>query len=1094
LSYPVLHIQFFGGFKIIFNDSPVLGVNSLRVQSLLAYLVLHANAPQSRQHLAFQLWSDATESQARNNLRQFIYQLRHALPDPDRFFVADASTVYWKTDDRQEIDIHRFEFTLREASAAEKSGETENMRHCLQEALDYYRGDLLPSCYDDWIAPERERLRRQFIIACLKLVHLHESQREYKAALHVAQRLLPLDPLDEDTYVTLIRLHGLNEDFSGARRIFKIAAETLKRELGVEPGEPLQSAVKRLEYLPRSLTSISAGNTFNASFRLVGRQVEWQALQSAWQRATNGEAHLLLITGEAGIGKSRLAEELFGWASRQGFAAAYTRSYGAEGRLSLAPASEWLRNNAIRPLLSKLDPVWLTEIARLMPELLGENAGLASPEPISEYGRRQLFFEALARGILCAPRPLLLWIDDLQWCDQETLDWLHFLLRFEPQNSLLILGTARSEESPPDHPVSLLARQLRVENKITTLELSPLDAAETAKLASEVRGQNLNDNETIRLYSQTEGNPLFVVETVRAYLTGSITEETSGLDAAPMYESRLLPPRVHAVIVGRLVQLSPQARRLAEIGAAIGRAFTLDLLIHAGHENIEAVTAALDELWQKRIIREQTLNVFDFTHDKLREVTYSETSLPQRRLLHRHIAQALELLYADELDPISSQVAAHYEQAGLFEQAVPYYQQAGSVAAGIYANEDAINLFNRGLDLLNRLPISVKRDAQELELQLALATLYRISKGWASPEEERVMNRVMVLCEKVGSTEQLIRTLFGLQTLYVVQAKYEKVEHTYRQVEKLFWQTQGSSPPPFVAINLAGARLFMGQLVEASKLFDSVIAIRDEKRIRDLQESQGLNYLVHGLAWNSHVQWCMGYPQAALGGAESAVAFSREFAQPFNQALAITYLTMLQVWLASPEDFHELAEESYAITSEYKAMYYQAWANILLCFSRALQQSNTENLNQLNRAIEAFSGTGAHVRLPVYYSLLAEACLRAGRFEAGLDALEKGLSEAMQNNEHWWDAEIYRLRGELFWAQKANARDIESIFQHSLEIARGQEAKSLELRAATSLARLLQTTDRIKEAKQCLTQVYDWFTEGFDTPDLESARALITQL
>lgn len=1094
MSYPVLRIQFFGGFKVDYDDLPVLGVNSLRVQSLLAYMVLHANTPQSRQHLAFQLWPETTESQARNNLRQFIFQLRHALPDSDRFLVADASTVCWNSDEWQYIDLQRFECALREAKAAEQRGETEIIRQLLEEATAYYQGDLLPSCYDDWIAPERERLRQQFVIACQKLVQVLESQREYKAALQIAQRLLRLDSLDEDTYVTLIRLHGLNQDFSGARRIYQIAVETLKRELGVEPGETLRAAFKRLEQPPRLGSPLSADNTSTVSYRLVGRQAEWQQVQSTWQQATSGEAHLLLITGEAGIGKSRLAEELFGWATRQGFTAAYTRSYGAEGNLSLAPATEWLRNKAIRPYLAKLDPVWLTEIARLLPELMSEHAGLARPDPISEYGRRQLFFEAMARGILSGPRPLLLWIDDLQWCDQETLDWLHFILRFEPHNALLILGTARSEESPPEHPLSLLTRQLRIENKITTLELSPLDAAETAKLASQVQGHGLDDMETIRLFRETEGNPLFVVETVRAYMTGSMTVDSNGLDATPIYESRVLPPRVHAVIVGRLVQLSPQARKVAEIGAAIGRAFTLDLLIHASRENIEEVTPALDELWQKRIIREQTTNVFDFTHDKLREVIYSETSLPQRRLLHRRIAQALESLHSDELYSISSQVAAHYEQAGLFEQAAPYYQRAGSLAASIYANEDAINLFKRGINILEQLPTSVKRDRQELELQLALATLYRISKGWASPEEERVMSRVMVLSEKVGDVEQRIRTLFGLQTLYVVQARYEKVEHTYAQVEKIFFHTQGIPPPPFASINLAGAKLSMGQLIEAKELFEKITAIRDKKHILDLQESQGLNYLVHGLAWNSHALWCLGYPQSALDCAQTAIEFAREFTQPFNQALAITYLAMLQAWRSTSETLLTYADQAVAITGEYKAPYYSAWANILKCFAHTEHQPCADNLSRLRDAVRVFIETGAHIRLPVYFSMFAQACLKAGRPEEGLEALEQALSESLQNNEHWWDAEIYRLRGELMQMQGANTDDVETAFQRALEIAKDQRAKSLELRAAVSLAHLWHATHRSKAAKQLLVPLYNWFSEGIDTPDLQTAHSFITIL
>jgi tetratricopeptide (TPR) repeat protein len=286
----------------------------------------------------------------------------------------------------------------------------------------------------------------------------------------------------------------------------------------------------------------------------------------------------------------------------------------------------------------------------------------------------------------------------------------------------------------------------------------------------------------------------------------------------------------------------------------------------------------------------------------------------------------------------------------------------------------------------------------------------------------------------------------------------------------------------------------MGQMVEARELFEKIVAVRDDKHIRHLQESQGLNYLVHGLAWNSHALWCLGYPQSALRSAQAAVELAREFAQPFNQALAITYLAMLQAWRANAETFRTYTEEAYALTDEYKAPYYQAWASILLRFAQVEQQPDAENLVHLRHAIHTFTETGAHIRLPVYFSLLAQACLKVERWEEGLDALEQALAESLQNDEHWWDAEIHRLRGELMRAQGAAPGEVEAAFQRALEIAQAQQARSLELRAATSLARLWQANSRSSDAKHLLTQVYAWFAEGFDTPDLQTARALIAHL
>ncbi|MBE2240226.1 MAG: AAA family ATPase [Caldilineaceae bacterium] len=1094
MSHPVLRVQLFGDFHLTYDNRPVAGVHSARLQSLLTYLIVHADAPQLRPRVAFVLWPDAPESHALNNLRQFLYQLRHALPTAARFLVIDANTVYWQTDEAQEIDVQRFRHLLYEADRAAAQGAATAVRSCLEQAASIYQGDLLPGCYDEWIVSEREHLRQQYSSACQRLIGVLESQRAYAPALQVAQQLLRLDPLDESVYVALLRLHSLNEDRTGALRTYQSAVEILRRELDVEPSTALRSAYEQLQRAARVTPPFEAATISNGeSGSLIGRQVEWQQLQTIWQHTVEGGAQFALITGEAGIGKSRLAQELFQWAMRQGFTTAHTRAYGAEGRLSLAPVTEWLRSSAVQSSLAALDPIWLTEIARLLPEVLNNHPTLAQPEPITEYGRRQRFFEALARGVLAAPAPLLLWVDDLHWCDQETLEWLHFLLRFAARRPLLMLGAARSEASPPEHPLSALTRQLRAEVGVSVIELAPLNAAETATLAAQVQGYALDSAASMRLYRETEGNPLFVVETIRASMAHSAAAAAAPDAAAADADPTILPPRVQAVIVERLAQLSPTARKVVQVGAVIGRAFALELLLLTAHEDEETVIHALDELWQRRIVHEQAANLFDFTHDKLREVAYAETSVPQRRLLHRRTAQALEQLNAARLDPISAQVAAHYEQAGLVEQAIPYYQHAGSVAAGVYANDSAIELFTRGLALLAQLPPGTLRDAQELNLQLALAPLYRITKGWASLEVEQCLNRALILSNTVGNASHRVQALYGLQSLNVVAARLEKVQYPYPEMDKLFRQIQ-DNPPPFAGLMYTGAKLHMGRLVEAREQFERIVAERDSRHIRDLQESQGVNYLVLGCAWNSHALWCLGYADSAHASARNAIALARELEQPFNHALAVTYGATLQAWSANAETFFAHAQDAYTLTREYQVTYYHAWASILFHFAQVWRQPDAEGLTQLRSTIHRFMKMGSRLRLPLYFSLLARACFKAKRPDEGLEALELALAESLQNNEHWWDAEIHRLRGELMGAQGADPGDIEAAFQRACEIARTQQARSLELRAATSLARFWQATSRQAEAKQQLSQLYAWFTEGMATPDLQAARALLAQL
>ena len=331
---------------------------------------------------------------------------------------------------------------------------------------------------------------------------------------------------------------------------------------------------------------------------LIGRKLEWEALHEAWHAASAGEPRFVLVTGEAGIGKSRLAEEFLLWASQQGAVTAKTRSYAAEGQLSLAPVTDWLRNDGLRSKLRQLDEVWLTEIVRLLPKLFAEQPDLPHYESVTEYGQRQRFFEALARAILVAPQPLLLLIDDLQWCDQGTLEWLHFLLRFDPMARLLVVGCVREEELPPHHPLRTFLLHLRSTISVTEITLQPLDAAETGKLAVAVANRELDLDSVMHLFHETGGYPLFVVEMVRADLgrvSASPPEAERLHRQPPLDDARTLPPRVHAVLVGRLLQLSSSARAFVEFAATIGREFTLDLLITVGNADADSAVRALDD-------------------------------------------------------------------------------------------------------------------------------------------------------------------------------------------------------------------------------------------------------------------------------------------------------------------------------------------------------------------------------------------------------------------------------------------------------------------------------------------------------------------
>ncbi len=590
-----------------------------------------------------------------------------------------------------------------------------------------YRGDLLPSCYDEWILPERDRLRQLFLQAAEDVLALLEQERDYPAAIAAAQRLLRQDPLHEAAYRQLMRLHALRGDRAAALRVYHSCVTALERELGIEPGAATRSAYEALlQAGGPSETPTGPLTSRGTTAPLLGRKTEWRALQEAWRKAIGGHSQLVILSGEAGIGKTRLAEEMIAWVGRQGMTTASAHCYAAEGRLAYAPVTAWLRADAVQSSLAALDPAWLTEIARLVPEVLTTRPRLPRPIPMTEGWQRQHFFAALARCVLHAQQPLLLLLDDLHWCDPETLEWLHYLLHFDPRARLLLLGTVRSEEALPGHPLLACLGALQREGLLTEIALGPLSTSETASLAEHLLGHQLDPSMSQALYAETEGNPLFVVEIAR---TGTLEERAAGLSLPTDARSLLtqagstLPPTVQSVLATRLAQLSPQAREVAHVAAIIGRAFSFPVLVRASGQEEDRVVSGLDELWQRRIVREQsvaTSESYDFSHDKLREQAYASLSLTSRCLLHRRVAEAFEQVHTEDLDAVSGQIATHYERARLPERAIPYYRCAAAAAMRIYANADAIAALQRAVSLLEA--GAAGRASEKLRWQEAAAT------------------------------------------------------------------------------------------------------------------------------------------------------------------------------------------------------------------------------------------------------------------------------------------------------------------------------------------------------------------------------------
>lgn len=1065
-----LDIRLFGGLRVAGGGQPVAGLDSPRQQALLAWLLLHADAPQSRRRIAFAFWPDSSERQALTNLRRELHHLRQALPDAECFLEVTPQTIRWRPDTPARLDTAQFERALSAALA--DSGQPR--RAGLEQAVALYQGELVAGVYDDWLEPVRQRFHQRGVEALEQLATLYEQQGEIERAVACAQRLVELEPVCESAYARLMRLHLARGDRALALRTFHRCAQVLEQELGAQPS----GAVRRAYEEHLSEVAGEPPPMLPDVLPLIGRKKEWTQLLTLWREVPGAGAGAVFISGEAGIGKTRLAEALLAKAEDEDALAARTRSYAAEGRLAFAPLSDWLRSPALQANLARLEAPWLAELARLLPELLQRHPQLPTPQPLTEGWQRQRLFEALARAFLAADAPLLLLFDDLQWCDRDTLEWLHYLLRFAPRAPWLLLGTLRSEERDDNRALSELLRHLQQQELLHLIELGPLDSEESAALAASVAERTLDPAVQARLVTATEGQPLFIVEAIRA---GLAFDDDGGAHCVAA------SPRVHAVIDARLAQLSDAARGVAQLAATIGRAFDVEVLRAAGDLDEEPLVSALDELWRRLIIREQQGGArpsesYDFSHDRLREGAYAELSPARRRLLHRRVAQALERLNGADLERVSAQLAAHYEQAGESDQAIGFYQQAVERANDVSASREAIRLARRALALLEQRPASAAHDRRDLALHNALAAALSALRGFTPPELEAVLNRARQLAEALGDEAAVIRSLWGLYALHIVRGNIRLARSLAEQALRLAGEDSGLLTDCQQA--LGGVDLTEGNLAAASAHF--AVANRLYRRHRARRVLFGADVGVFSLAWGSHGLWLQGEIEQAREQVAQAETIAAELGHPFTTMQASAYRSIYWQLERRLDTAWSSAEATVAGCDEHNVGYYREWGVIVGGWVQALRGEPGEGSARIRRGLEALRRQDAHLRRPYYLSLLAEVCLARDESDEARALLDAAMTIAEQNRDLWWLPELWRLRG----LTEAGAQ-AEACFRRAASIADQQGSRSLALRAALSLADRLREDGRPREAIAQLEPLCAAFPAHLESHDLAAVRALL---
>jgi predicted ATPase len=526
----------------------------------------------------------------------------------------------------------------------------------------------------------------------------------------------------------------------------------------------------------------------------------------------------------------------------------------------------------------------------------------------------------------------------------------------------------------------------------------------------------------------------------------------------------------------------------------MGRDFSIDELSRACDSD-EDVVESLDELCHRRIIREHGAGRFDFTHDRLREVAYWSVGPARRHVLHRRSADALAGAHASNLDPVSAQIAAHYEQGGVPEQAVAFYERAAGVATRIFANEETIGLIERALRILASLPDGIERQRRELALRIALCAPLRASRGWAHPELAENIARARTLADRVGIESERLTVLWQQVSIQFVAAT--DVRPALATAEEALRLAVESADPALLspAHHWVGNQLCQrGEFARAREYLDRAVALYDRRYHARHLALFGADYGVLARVFNVHALWHLGYPDQAVGVSRDALALAEELLHPFSRAIALAYDATLHQFRRDVEATQRQTAALVALSTEYGFTYYTAWGKILHGWVLAQQGKARRSIPELRSGIEALDATGTELRRSYYLSLLAEAYGAQGEVHAGLRLIEEALLISERSGECWKDAELHRLRGCLLLAQGASAQEAEATFRHAIAVAQQQEARMLELRVSVSFGRLLQQLGRHTQAREMIAPILEWFTEGFDARDLVEARALLAEL
>ncbi len=863
---------------------------------------------------------------------------------------------------------------------------------------------------------------------------------------------------------------------------------------------------------------------------LIGRDEEFAKLKEVLAKVLQGRGQMVSLIGEAGVGKSRLVAELKAHALTHDDDR--PRPLWLEGRcLELEMAASYTpfidifqeyfawgtqdddhrrRERIVSSLLEMVERDHLSEehfeemwplLGRLLSVRLGDewDARLAN-DSLEQIRRRTFiaihdFFVALSKQ-----QPVVLVFEDLHWADSLSIDLIPLLMEGLSLGPLFLLCVYRPvREHKCWHLATIASR--KCPERYSELYLRELTHQQSRRLVeSLLRIENLPPSVKELILDRSQGNPFFIEEVVRSLIDeGMVYREDDFWRAREELDSIVVPESIQSVILSRLDHLDEDLKRVLQVAAVIGRLFRRRVLEYATKEEAE-LTSALWELEDRALVyQERTIpeEEYSFKHVLTQEAIYQNILRHRRKAFHQGVAEAIEVLYRNSLDEYYEQLAYHYEKSSNAQKAVEYLFKAGEKAKRNYANEAAIAHLTRGLELLKTLPETPERTQRELDLQIAVGVPLVLTKGHAAPEVETTYSRALELSEQVGETPQLFHVLLGLRRFYLHRGQLRTAHDLGERLLALAQSIQELAHLSRAHMMYAETLYSLGKFTQAREHCEEGIAVYDPEQRRSHAFLYGNDTGIGCQIFGALPLWHLGYHDQALKRAREALTLAREFSHPFTLVFALYFAATLHGLRREVQIVQEQVEEVLRLSAEQGFALYLAWGTILRGWALAERGQEHEGIDQMRKGIAARRAIGVEMWQPHLLAFSAAVYGKVGKVEEGLSVLTEALSLIDRNGERCWEAELYRLKGQLLLQQNEGEscfRSAEACFRHALEVARCQSARSWELRAAMSLSRLWRRQGKKEEARMLLQEIYDWFTEGFDTADLKEAKALLDAL